>query len=84
MASWCEISDDERLAWLTEMVVDLHVTNGLAVVEILREFSKIRQFAELGRRSILMRRAISRALSGNATDDLESYLRIVGLPDDSD
>jgi hypothetical protein len=68
MTNWRELSDAERVLWLRELALDLHMTSGIPMDAIVREFAKIREFYDLGRRSHMMCRVLTKALTGTAYD----------------
>ena len=82
MTNWRELSDAERLLWLRELALDLHMTADIPMNAILREFANIREFYDLGRHSYMMCRALTKALTGTAyepnTMDFDELMETYG------
>jgi hypothetical protein len=67
-ASWREATQAERLRLLYEMAIEFMVA-GHDPKHVVREFAKVREFAELGGKSYPMARALTEAIEGQAVED---------------
>lgn len=71
-ASWRRASPAERQRLLYQMAIEFMVA-GHEPQHVIREFAKIREFAAAGGKSYPMCRALTEAIEGEASDDVEAY-----------
>ena len=66
---WQEMTNEKRVLLMLETAIDLAM-QGTALVDVLREFAKVKEFRALGEKSYPMCRALTRAHVGQC---LEPY-----------
>lgn len=64
---WRKMTDDQRIQLMLETAIDLAM-NGFELGDVLKAFSQVRQFRELGGRSFPMCRALTKALLGRSLE----------------
>lgn len=69
---WKDASDAERVREMTEAAIKLMV-DGYDPAMVVREFSKVRQFLQLGAESFVMCRALTKVFEGRANENTEQF-----------
>ncbi len=69
---WKDASDTDRVREMTEAAIKLMV-DGYDPAMVVREFSKVRQFLQLGAESFAMCRALTKVFEGRANENTEQF-----------
>jgi hypothetical protein len=69
---WKDASDAERVREMIEVAIKLMV-EGYDPAMVVREFSKVRQFLQLGAESFVMCRALTKVFEGRANENTEQF-----------
>jgi hypothetical protein len=67
-----ELTDEQRVQWMMEMVIEF-LAKGYSAHDVIGQFLKVRQFAELGGKSYMMCRTFFKRLDGAEYEDPAAF-----------
>ena len=69
-----ELTDEQRVQWMMEWSVEF-LAKGFPARDVIGQFLKVRQYAELGGKSFMMCRTFFMRLEGKELEDPEAFAR---------